>query len=192
MLGIVILSPLYIFFALWVKINSPGPILFHQIRMKRGMVPFFTLKFRTMRVSNDEYDNQGITSVDKQSRITKSGRFMRKYRFDELPQLVNVLVGDMSLVGPRPQTPRYVEAYPDVYKKILSIRPGLTGLASIRFHETEERMIVAAGDRADEVYINKILPMKFKYNLFYVNNYNFWFDMTIIWWTITGMIKKSK
>ena len=191
-IGLIVLLPLFIVMAIWVKMDSPGPVLFHQIRMTRGMTPFFTLKFRTMRVSNDEYDNQGITSSDKQSRITKSGHFLRKYRFDELPQLLNVLIGDMSLVGPRPQTPRYVEAYPQVYREILTIRPGLTGLASIRFHETEEKMIAAAGDRADEVYINKILPLKFRYNLFYVHNYNFLFDMKIIWWTFYGMWKKRK
>lgn len=188
--GLIILSPVFVAIALWVRWDSSGPILFHQIRMTRGMKPFFTLKFRTMRVSEDEYDNQGITCAGKQSRITKSGHFLRKYRLDELPQLYNVLIGDMSLVGPRPQTPRYVEAYPQVYKEILSIRPGLTGLASIRFHETEERMIAAAGDNADHVYIHKILPLKFRYNLFYVENYNFFFDMKIMWWTFFGMWKK--
>lgn len=190
-IGLVILSPVFIALAIWVRADSPGPIVFHQIRMTRGMKPFFTLKFRTMLVSDNDYENQGITSEDKQKRITRSGHFMRKYRFDELPQLWNVLRGDMSLVGPRPQTPRYVEAYPEIYREILTIRPGLTGLASIRFHETEERMIAAAGDKAEDVYINKVLPLKFRYNIFYVNHYNCLFDLKIIWWTITGMINKA-
>ena len=191
LIGLIILIPVFIGLAVWIKLDSPGPILFHQVRMSRGMRPFYTLKFRTMKVSVDEYANQGITCAGKQSRITNSGRFLRKYRLDELPQLVNVLIGDMSLVGPRPQTPRYVECYPYVYKEILTIRPGLTGLASIRFHETEERMIAAAGDNAEEVYIKKILPMKFRYNLFYVHNYNFIFDLKIIWWTVVGIIGKK-
>ena len=117
---------------------------------------------------------------------------MRKYRLDELPQLWNVLKGEMSLVGPRPQTPRYVEIYPEVYTKILTIRPGLTGLASIRFHEKEESLIASSGDNADRVYVDKILPLKFRYNLFYVANYNFLFDLKIIWWTFIGMAKKKR
>lgn len=192
LVGLVVLSPVFVVLAVWVRLDSRGPIMFHQIRMTRGMRPFFTLKFRTMTVSDNEYENQGITSAGKQNRITRSGQFMRKYRFDELPQLLNVLKGDMSLVGPRPQTPRYVEVYPEIYREILTIRPGLTGLASIRFHETEERMIAAAGDKAEDVYINKILPLKFRYNLFYVHHYNFLFDLQIIWWTITGMMRKSR
>lgn len=108
LVGLVVLSPVFVVLAVWVRLDSRGPIMFHQIRMTRGMRPFFTLKFRTMTVSDNEYENQGITSAGKQNRITRSGQFMRKYRFDELPQLLNVLKGDMSLVGPRPQTPRYV------------------------------------------------------------------------------------
>ena len=190
--SLILLLPVFISFAIWVKLDSKGPVFFHQMRMTKGMMPFFALKFRSMSVSSDEYANQGITSSDKQKRITKSGRFLRKYRLDELPQLWNVLVGDMSLVGPRPQTPRYVEIYPDVYAHILSVRPGLTGLASILFHEKEEEMIRCAKENAEDVYINKILPMKFRYNLFYIRHCNLLFDLKIIWWTVTGMVKKSQ
>lgn len=189
--GLVILCPIFVVLAVLVRRDSEGPILYRQTRIGRGMKPFQAIKFRTMTMSDGAGQNDGVTHAGKQSRITKTGAVMRKYRLDELPQLWNVLVGEMSLVGPRPQTPRYVDVYPETYKKILSIRPGITGLASIKFHEREERMIAAAGDNADTVYIEKVLPLKFKYNLFYVRNYGLWFDIKIIWWTILGMIKKT-
>lgn len=189
--GLVVLFPFMIAMAIWVKLDSAGPALYFQTRITKGGKPFKAVKFRSMTVVDCDAGNDGITSADKQSRITKSGHFIRKYRLDELTQLWNVLMGEMSLVGPRPQTPRYVEAHPETYAMINSIRPGITGLASIKFHETEERMIKQASDNADEVYINKILPMKFKYNLFYINNYGLLLDIKIIWWTILGMIKKA-
>ena len=189
--GLVIFMPVFIPIAIWVRIDSPGPILYFQTRMSKGKKPFKAIKFRSMRVASGTAANDGVTSPDKQNRITPSGRFIRKYRLDELPQLWNVLVGEMSLVGPRPQTPRYVDIYAETYDKILSIRPGLTGLASIKFHETEERMLAAAGDKADEVYINRILPMKFKFNLFYVSHYGLLFDAKIILWTLMGIVKKA-
>lgn len=189
--GLIFLSPLMIFMAIWIKLDSPGPALYFQTRITKGGKPFKAVKFRSMKMASGNAANDGITSPEKQTRITKSGHFIRKYRLDELTQLWNVLVGEMSLVGPRPQTPRYVDIHAKQYEKINAIRPGITGLASIKFHEVEERMIVAAGDKADEVYINRILPMKFKYNMFYVHNFGLWFDLKIIWWTITGMIKKS-
>jgi lipopolysaccharide/colanic/teichoic acid biosynthesis glycosyltransferase len=189
--GLVILSPLMIAMAVWIKRDSEGPVLYLQKRIGRNGQSFRAIKFRSMKVASGNAANDGITSADKQDRITKSGHFIRKYRFDELTQLWNVLVGEMSLVGPRPQTPRYVEIYPEQYAFINSIRPGITGLASIKFHEREERMIAHAGDKADDVYIAKILPMKFKYNFFYIRNYGLLFDLQIIWWTIMGMVRKK-
>lgn len=189
--GLLILMPIFIVIAIWIKRDSEGPALYFQTRIKRHGKKFQAVKFRSMRVASGNAANDGITTADKQDRITRSGYFIRKYRLDELTQLWNVLVGDMSLVGPRPQTPRFVDIHAETYAKINVIRPGITGLASIKFHETEERMLAAAGDDADDVYINKILPMKFKYNLFYVRNYGLWFDVKIIWWTIIGMIKKA-
>ncbi len=188
--GLVFLSPFMIVMAAWVKLDSIGPALYFQTRITKGGKPFKAVKFRSMTVVDCDAGNDGVTTPDKQNRITKSGRFIRKYRLDELTQLWNVLVGEMSLVGPRPQTPRYVEIYPEQYAVINSIRPGITGLSSIKFHEAEERMLKQAGEKADEVYINKILPMKFKYNLFYIENYGLLLDIKIIWWTILGMIKK--
>ncbi len=189
--GLIILMPIFIIIAIWVKRDSEGPALYFQTRIKQGGKKFQAVKFRSMRVVADTTANDGITTPDKQDRITKSGHFIRKYRLDELTQLWNVLVGDMSLVGPRPQTPRFVDIHAKTYAKINIIRPGITGLASIKFHESEERMLAEAGDNADDIYINKILPMKFKYNLFYVRHYGLWLDIKIIWWTIIGMIKKA-
>jgi len=174
--------------AILVKKDSSGPVFFKQIRVGRGGKEFKALKFRTMRVvENDD----GITSVEKQKRITSSGAFLRKYRLDELPQFWNVLMGEMSLVGPRPQIPKYIPIYPEIYKQVLSVRPGITGLATIKFHETEERMLVEAGDNAEHVYIYKILPRKFHYNLFYIRHNNVCFDMAILWWTFLGIIGKK-
>jgi lipopolysaccharide/colanic/teichoic acid biosynthesis glycosyltransferase len=190
--GLIILSPVFIVIAIWVRRDSAGPILYKQTRVTKGGKLFQAIKFRSMRVASGNAANDGITTPDKQDRITKSGAFIRKYRLDELTQLWNVLVGEMSLVGPRPQTPKYVEIHAQTYAIINTIRPGITGLASIKFHEREERMLVAAGDKADDIYIHKILPMKFKYNLFYVHNYGLWFDIKIIWWTITGMVNKAR
>jgi len=189
--GFVILWPVFIAIALWVKMDSPGPVLYRQTRVTKGGRKFEAVKFRSMQVASGNAANDGITTPDKLSRVTKSGAFIRKYRLDELTQLWNVLVGEMSLVGPRPQTPKFVDIYPEIYAKIHTIRPGITGLASIKFHEREERMLIAAGEQADQVYIDKILPMKFKYNLFYVRHYGLWFDLKIIWWTVIGMIKKA-
>ena len=191
-IGLIIFMPVFIVIAIWVKIDSPGPALYFQTRITKGGKKFQAVKFRSMKVASGDAANDGITTPDKQDRITKSGHFIRKYRLDELTQLWNVLMGEMSLVGPRPQTPRFVDIHAETYAKINVIRPGITGLASIKFHETEERMLANAGDKADDVYINKILPMKFKYNLFYVRNYGLWFDIKIIWWTIIGMIKKAR
>jgi len=190
--GLIVLFPLFAIIAIWVKMDSTGPILYKQTRVTMGGLKFEAIKFRSMKVASGNAANDGITTPDKQTRITKSGAFIRKYRLDELTQLWNVLVGEMSLVGPRPQTPKYVEIYADIYAKINSIRPGITGLASIKFHEQEERMLADAGDNADDIYIQKILPMKFKYNLFYVSHYGLWFDIKIIWWTISGMINKAR
>jgi lipopolysaccharide/colanic/teichoic acid biosynthesis glycosyltransferase len=188
--ALIIFSPLFIWLVLMVKRDSEGPVLYKQVRVGRGGNHFKALKFRTMTVVDD--DDDGITSAEKTAkRVTKSGYFFRKYRLDELPQFWNILVGDMSLVGPRPQIPKYIPVYPDTYKRILSVRPGMTGLATVKFHETEERMLVSAGAKAEHIYTYKILPRKFHYNLFYIRNHNICFDIKILWWTAVKIIGKS-
>ncbi len=169
--------------AIMVKFSSPGPVIHTQTRIKKDLQPFTFYKFRTMRVENDPVKDDGITHNAKKNRITRVGTFLRKYRLDELPQLYNVLRGDISMVGPRAQLPKYIEIYPEQYRKITSVKPGLTGFASILFHEKEERMLAAAGEDGESEYINRILPYKFRYNMFYVRHHNFWLDMRILWWT---------
>ena len=186
--ALIIFSPLFIVLAYMVKRNSVGPVLYKQVRVGLHGVHFNALKFRTMTVSDDD---DGITSADKAAnRVTQSGAVLRKYRLDELPQFWNVLVGDMSLVGPRPQIPKYIPVYPKIYKRIHSVRPGMTGLATIKFHETEERLLREAGNNAEHVYTYKILPRKFHYNLFYVRNHTVCFDIQILWWTLKGILGK--
>lgn len=186
--GLIVLSPLFVILSFMVLRDSKGPVLYRQTRVGRFGRPFRALKFRTMRVVADD---DGITSTEKHKRITKCGAMMRKYRLDELPQFWNVLVGDMSIVGPRPQIPKYIPYYPDIYEKILSVRPGITGLATIKFHETEERMLVAAGDNAEDIYTHKILPKKFRYDLLYTRSANICLDAAIIWWTAKSIMMKG-
>lgn len=187
--GLLVLGPLFLVLAVLVKRDSAGPVFYRQTRVTCGFKEFSALKFRTMTVVDGD---DGITSNEKKAtRVTRSGAFLRKYRLDELPQLWNVVTGEMSLVGPRPQIPKYMPIYTEIYKEVLSVRPGITGLASIKFHEQEERMLAEAGQDAEDVYINKILPLKFRYNLFYVRNHSILFDIKIMWWTIFGMLRKS-
>lgn len=187
--ALVVFSPFFIWLSVMVKRDSEGPILYKQVRVGRGGKHFKALKFRTMTIVDED---DGITSAEKTAnRVTKSGAFLRKYRLDELPQFWNILVGDMSLVGPRPQIPKYIPVYPKTYDQILSVRPGMTGLATVKFHETEERMLAEAGTQAEDVYTYKILPRKFHYNLFYIRHHNICFDIQILWWTFVKIIRKS-
>lgn len=187
--GLILLSPVFCVLAVMVKRDSEGPVFYRQTRVTCNFKEFKALKFRTMTVVDED---DGITSNDKKTnRVTQSGAFLRKYRLDELPQLWNVLTGEMSLVGPRPQIPKYMPFYPEIYKEVLSVRPGITGLASIKFHEREERMLEEAGVDAEEIYTYKILPRKFHYNLFYVRKNTIFFDLKIMWWTVKGMLGKK-
>ncbi len=154
--GLLVLSPVLLVAAVAIKLNSPGPILFRQIRVGRRMRRFEILKFRTMHASQNAGGAQLTVGLD--SRITNVGRILRKTKIDELPQLVNVLRGDMSLVGPRPEVPRYVALYPQEFSEILSVRPGITDAASIRYRD--EAAILAQAEDAESEYCNRILPDK--------------------------------
>lgn len=188
MVGLIAFSPLFLAIAVMVKRDSAGPVFYRQVRVGKNFKEFQALKFRTMTVVDQD---DGITSVEKQAnRVTQSGAFLRKYRLDELPQFWNILMGEMSLVGPRPQIPKYIPDYPDIYKRIVSVPPGLTGLATIKFHEREERMLKAAGADAEAVYSEKILPRKFRYDLMYVEKHNVCLDVMILWWTFCGVLGK--
>ncbi len=182
--GVLVLSPLLLAVALWVKWDSPGPVLFRQLRVGKGGRLFQVLKFRTMGVGA-EAKGPKIT-VDRDSRITRSGTFMRRHKLDELPQLINVLKGEMSLVGPRPEVPEYVEKYPPhVRDVVLSIAPGITDLASIRFKD--EMALLAGVSDPEKTYVEEILPQKLDIYQQYVLERSLWLDMRLICRTFTAI-----
>ncbi len=179
--GLIVLSPLFITISLWIKLDSSGPIFFRQKRVGQYGKEFEILKFRTM-VVNAESLGAKLT-VGSDSRITKSGVFLRKYKVDELPQLINVLKGEMSLVGPRPEVPEYV-AYWDAGDKeeVLSVPPGITDFASIEFKD-ENDMLVNSKNPVDK-YIKEIVPLKLEYNKRYVRERSVWLDISLIFKTL--------
>lgn len=178
--GIVVISPILIIVSIAIKLDSPGNIMFLQKRVGKNEKEFYIYKFRTM-VTNAEKLGKQIT-VGNDSRITKVGAFLRKYKIDELPQLFNVLIGDMSLVGPRPEVPKYVALYSDEQKKVLSVRPGITDLASLRY--SDENEILGKVDNPEEYYINVIMKDKLNLNLEYIEKSNLFFDISLIIKTI--------
>ena len=180
--GIIILSPLLIFIGLWVGLSSKGGVFYKQIRVGKNNKDFKLYKFRSMRVNSDK---QGLLTVgSKDSRITKAGYFIRKYKIDELPQLFNVLKGDMSFVGPRPEVRRYVDLYSKEQMKVLSVRPGITDPASIKYRN--ENDILSSASNPEEYYIQHIMPDKLKINIDYINTRTFIKDIKIIFQTIFG------
>lgn len=180
--GILILSPLFIFISLWVGLSSKGGVFYKQIRVGKNNKDFKLYKFRSMRVNSDK---QGLLTVgSKDSRITKAGYFIRKYKIDELPQLFNVLKGDMSFVGPRPEVRRYVDLYSEEQMKVLSVRPGITDPASIKYRN--ENDILSSESNPEQYYIQHIMPDKLKINIDYINNRTFVKDIKIIFQTIFG------
>lgn len=162
-LGLVVLSPLLLLVALLVKVEDGGPIFFRQVRIGRGGRPFRIWKFRTM-VVDAEHRGRALT-VGEDSRITRIGRHLRSTKLDEFPQLLNVVAGEMSLVGPRPEVPRYVERYSEAQRAILGLRPGITDLASIKYrHESE---LLGQAEDPEATYVNEVLPDKIRINLAY-------------------------
>lgn len=184
--GLVILSPVFLVIAIWIKIDSKGPVFYRQVRVGKNMEPFKIFKFRTMVHDPHDKGLQLTTSDDK--RITRSGRFLRKTKLDELPQLINVLTGEMSLVGPRPEVPKYVGYYPeDVRKIVLSVPPGITDRASLEY-KNENELLNLSND-PEQTYINEILPIKLRYYLEYVKNRSLLMDIKIILDTLKELIK---
>jgi lipopolysaccharide/colanic/teichoic acid biosynthesis glycosyltransferase len=178
--GLALLSPLLVVVAVLVRFTSNGPVLFRQERIGRQFRPFCIYKFRTM--VQDAPRQGGQITCDDDPRITWIGRILRKTKIDELPQLINVLVGDMSLVGPRPEVPRYVELFRGDYVEILEARPGITDLASIKYRD-ESEILGRAADPEKE-YIERILPEKIRLAKEYVRNASLWLDLEIIAKTI--------
>ncbi len=185
LVGLVLLFPALLAIALWIKLSSTGPILFCQTRVGLNGKSFSIFKFRTMVVDAEKLGLK--VTVGKDPRITTCGHFLRRYKLDELPQLANVLLGTMSVVGPRPEVPEYMHEYADdVRQKILSVRPGITDKASIEF--TNEAEILAASTDPRTSYINEIMPIKAKYYTEYVDNYSFSTDILIIFQTLKKIV----
>lgn len=184
LIGIIILSPIFIIVSIAIKVDSKGSILFLQKRVGQYGKEFNIYKFRTM-VTDAEKLGKQIT-VGKDNRITRVGSFLRKFKIDELPQLFNVLKGDMSLVGPRPEVPKYVSLYNEEQRKVLDVRPGITDIASLRYKD--ENDILGKVDNPEEYYINVIMKDKLKLNLEYIEKNNIFFDVYLIIKTIIKCI----
>lgn len=181
--GIAALSPVLLLCALLVRLSSKGPVLFAQTRIGRNFRSFRIFKFRTM--VRDAQARGGIITIGNDPRITKFGRFLRATKLDELPQLFNVLKGDMSLVGPRPEAPQYVEMFRDDYRDILRVRPGITDLASIKYRD--EAAVLAKARDPEQEYVQTVLPEKIKLAQQYIRQASFFFDLYLILLTILSI-----
>jgi lipopolysaccharide/colanic/teichoic acid biosynthesis glycosyltransferase len=184
LLGLVMLSPFMVVIAILVKLDSPGPVFYRQERIGKDFRPFRIFKFRTMIADADKKGLQITAGGDE--RITRVGRWLRKTKLDELPQLINVLKGDMSFVGPRPEVEKYVRYYKDEYELILQVRPGITDIASIIFRD-EESILKDKGDPED-YYKNTLLPEKLKLAKKYVKKQSVMFDIRLIYLTLIKII----
>lgn len=178
--GLLILSPLFVVVAIWIKLDSKGPVFYRQVRVGRYGKDFRIFKFRSMRVGADS--GSLVTIGGRDPRVTKCGYFIRKYKIDELPQLINVLVGDMSFVGPRPEVRHYVNYWTPEQMRVLEVRPGITDPASIKFRN--ENDLMANADDPEDYYIHTIMQEKLKLYLEYVDNASFWYDMRLIFKTL--------
>lgn len=188
-LGLIVLSPLLALVAIWIKIDSKGPVFFRQVRVGQYGQVFRIHKFRTMQAEQSATAPQ--ITVGRDARITPSGAFLRKYKIDELPQLIDVFIGRMSIVGPRPEVPKYIDMYPaELRKLVLSVKPGITDRASLEFRE-ENDLLASAFDPEKE-YVEKILPIKQKYYVRYVKSRNFIDDMKIIILTLYFVFVRPK
>ena len=184
LLGLIVLRPLLLVVSLLVAVTSPGGVFFRQERIGKGGKPFRIFKFRSMRK-----DNVGLKiTTGNDSRITPVGRFLRKSKIDELPQLINVLVGDMSFVGPRPEVADYVDLYTPYQRQVLLVRPGITGLASIRFRN-ENDLLTASAD-PNRTYIEEIMPRKIDLDLEYIPHASVFYDIKLIFQTFAVVIKE--
>lgn len=185
-LGIILLLPVILIVIILIKIFMPGPTFFIQNRIGRNGKEFRMIKFRTMSVKQDT--EKGIFEPGNTSRITPLGKFMRKTKIDELTQLINVLKGDMSIVGPRPEVKRWTEVYPEKWKIVHSVRPGITDNASLLFRNEEE--LLADSPDPETAYRDKILPQKLDMYIDYVNNHSLCNDIIIIFQTIKEIALK--
>lgn len=185
-IGLILLSPLFIILTIWIKCDSIGPVFYKQVRVGRNNMDFQLFKFRSMRVGSDK---KGLITVGGHDpRITRSGYYIRKYKLDEFPQLINVFKGDMSLVGPRPEVRKYVDMYTEEQMHVLDVRPGITDLASIRYRN-ENELLERVND-PDKYYVEVIMPDKLRINLEYVARHSFTFDIRLIFQTFRAIVSK--
>jgi lipopolysaccharide/colanic/teichoic acid biosynthesis glycosyltransferase len=179
-IALIIFSPFLIIISILILIDSKGGVFFVQQRVGKNNLDFGLYKFRTMKV-NSEKEGQ-LTVGMKDSRITKIGTFLRKYKLDEIPQLINILKGNMSIVGPRPEVRKYVNLYSNEQLKVLAVKPGLTDLASLEY--IYENEILGKSENPEKTYIEDIMPKKLSLNLQYIDNNNLWIDIKLIFKTI--------
>lgn len=185
-LGLIVLSPLFLFLALWIRYDSRGPVFYRQVRVGRNNKDFRLYKFRSMRSGADR---QGLITIGgRDPRVTRAGYYIRKYKLDELPQLINVFVGDMSIVGPRPEVRRYVDLYTPEQMQVLTVRPGITDMASIRYRNENE--LLEQAEDPEKYYREVVMPDKLKINREYIERASFWFDIRLIFCTLQAIIKE--
>lgn len=186
-LGLLVLSPLFLFVAIWVALDSKGPVFYKQLRVGRNNVDFYLYKFRSMHINADKLGL--ITVGGRDARITRSGYYIRKFKIDELPQLINVLLGDMSLVGPRPEVRKYVSLYTEEQLHVLSVRPGITDAASIKYRN--ENDLLAEHLDPEAYYIQHVMPDKLRCNLEYIATWSLGKDFNLIFLTFFAIIFKK-
>lgn len=185
-LGLIILSPLFLILAIWIKIDSKGPVFYRQVRVGLHNKDFRIFKFRSMKVGADK--GSLVTIGGRDPRVTRSGYWIRKFKLDELPQLINVFIGDMSLVGPRPEVRHYVDYWTPEQMHVLDVRPGITDPASIKFRNENDLMEKA--EYPEKYYIEVIMQEKIKLYLEYVEKHNFWYDLGLIFKTLWVIVKE--
>jgi lipopolysaccharide/colanic/teichoic acid biosynthesis glycosyltransferase len=186
-LGLLLLSPLLLLLALWIKLDSRGPVLYRGKRVGKDGRPFVMYKFRTM-VLEAERTGPAVTYKDD-PRITKAGRFLRRTKLDELPQFFNVLRGQMSLVGPRPEDPSYVAFYTPEQRLVLSVKPGITGRTQLQYRDEASLL---DGEGVDEEYVTRLMPQKLKLDLEYVRTRSLLLDLRILWRTMTTLLFRDR
>lgn len=185
-IGLILLSPFFLVLALWIKCDSAGPVFYKQIRVGRFNKDFKLFKFRSMRVGADK---QGLITVGgRDPRVTQSGYYIRKYKLDEFPQLINVLIGDMSLVGPRPEVRKYVDLYTAEQLHVLDVRPGITDMASIRYRNENE--LLEQAEDPETFYREVIMQDKLKINQEYIAKASLRFDIKLIFHTFMAIMKE--
>lgn len=184
--GLLVLSPILLLVAIWIKLDSKGPVFYRQVRVGKDNKDFRIFKFRSMRMGSDK--GSLVTIGGRDPRVTKSGYFIRKFKLDELPQLINVFVGDMSLVGPRPEVRHYVNYWTPEQMRVLSVQPGITDPASIKYRNENDLMEAALDP--EEYYINVIMQEKIKLYLEYVDHHSFFGDIALIFKTFWTIVKE--